>query len=103
MKNPPHSWGGVSKGYFKMRIKNSKVIERRKKRLVIPAIYFILELIFMWLVLTIIELSFNPIDWGMWSQFLMVFFGIYSSFKMIHVYHRQKGYFENSEDENFKI
>ena len=78
-----------------MRIKNSKIIERRKKRLFVPAIYFILELIFMWLVLTILEMSFNPLDWELWSQLVMVFFSAYALFKMIHIYNRQEDYFED--------
>jgi len=75
-----------------MRLKSSKIIERRKKRQFIPAIYFILELIFMWLVLTILQVSFNPIDWEIWSQVVMLLFSSYAFFKMIHIYNRQKNY-----------
>ena len=75
-----------------MRLKSSKIIERRKKRVFMPVIYFILELIFAWLVFVIIQLSYNPLVWALWSQILMIMFGIYSFLKMLHVYDRQKNY-----------
>lgn len=75
-----------------MRIKNNKIRERRRKRQFIPAIYFILELIFMWLVLTILQTDFNPIRWELWSQVIMLSFSAYAFFKMIHIYNRQKDY-----------
>ena len=75
-----------------MWLTSRKIKERRRKRVFIPALYFIMELIFIWLVFVIIHLSYNPLDWDLWSQVLMVVFGIYSFLKMLHVYHRQKDY-----------
>jgi len=75
-----------------MRLKSSKIIERRRKRQFVPTIYFILELIFMWLVLTILQISFNPVNWEVWSQIVMFFFTAYALFKMLHIYNRQKDY-----------
>jgi hypothetical protein len=75
-----------------MRRENSKIKERRRNRKFVPAIYFILELIFMWLVLTILQLSCNPIDWELWSQVVMVLFASYALLKMLHIYKRQKDY-----------
>jgi len=69
-----------------------RVEERRKKRLFTPAIYFILELIYMWLILTIIQVNQNPLTWELWSQLIMAIFALYSLFKTIHVYRRQKEY-----------
>ena len=77
-----------------MRIENNKIIERRRKRQFVPAIYFILELIFMWLVLTILQVSFNPIYWEIWSKIVMLLFIIYAFIKMLHIYDRQKDYIE---------
>ena len=79
-----------------MRRESSKIIERRRKRRIIPIIYFILELVFMWLVLTNLQLSFNPLAWEVWSQIIMVLFAVYAFLKMLHIYGRQKDY-ENKE------
>ncbi len=75
-----------------MWLKSSKIKERRKKRVFLPAIYFILELILIWLVFVILQISYNPLDWELWSQILMIIFGIYAFLKMLHVYRRQKDY-----------
>ncbi len=75
-----------------MRLENSKIKERRKKRVFLPVVYFILELTLVWLVFVILQLSYNPLAWDLWSQILMVLFGIYSFLKMLHVYNRQKDY-----------
>ena len=75
-----------------MRINGNKIIERRQKRKFAPAIYFILELILIWLVLTVLEVNYNPMDWTIWSQISMIVFGIYAIFKMLYIYNRQKRY-----------
>jgi len=75
-------------------IKSSKINERRKKRLVIPMVYFILEVIFMWLVLSLIQLKFDPRDWAIWSVGIFLLVGVYSFSKTLHVYQRQKDYKE---------
>ena len=77
-----------------MRLENSKIKERRKKRVFLPIVYFILELILVWLVFVIIQMSYNPLDWAVWSQVLMILFGIYAFLKMLHIYNRQKDYLE---------
>jgi predicted transporter len=77
-----------------MKMNGSKIRERRHKRAFAPAIYFILELILMWLILTVWEVNFNPTDWKNLSQFIMFVFTIYALFKMIYIYNRQKNYKE---------
>ena len=67
-----------------------KVHERRKKRQIIPLIYFTMEIVFIWLVLTLINLRFNPLGWNIWSIFIALVFIGYSLFKTINVYERQK-------------
>jgi len=75
-----------------MRLKSNKIKERRKKRVFLPAIYFILELIFVWLVFVILQISYNPLNWDLWCQILMIISAVYSFLKMLHVYNRQKDY-----------
>jgi hypothetical protein len=47
-----------------------------------------------WLVFVILQISYNPLDWAVWSQVLMILFVIYAFFKMLHIYNRQKDYSE---------
>ena len=75
-------------------IHSSKIQERRKKRLFIPTLYFIMEMLFIWLVLSLIQLKFDLRDWEIWSMGVFVLFGIYSFSKTVHVYKRQKNYKE---------
>ncbi len=69
-----------------------RVGERRRKRMVIPAIYFIAEITLFWLILSLIQLEFNIEHWEVWSIILFVIATLYSTFKTIHVYRRQKDY-----------
>jgi hypothetical protein len=78
-----------------MRLENNKIKERRKKRLFLPVFYFILELTLVWLVFVILELSYNPLDWEVWSQAFILLFTVYAFLKMLHVYERQKDYPES--------
>ena len=59
-----------------------------------PMFYFILEIIFIWLVLSLIQLKFDPRDWEIWSMGIFIILGAYSFFKTLHVYNRQKSYEE---------
>jgi len=73
-------------------IRSSKIQERRKKRLFIPILYFIMEMVFIWLVLSLIQLKFDLRDWAIWSIGVFVLLGMYSFSKTVHVYMRQKNY-----------
>ena len=75
-------------------VTSSKIHERRKKRLVIPMVYFILEMIFVWLVLSLIQLKFDFMDWAIWSIGVFILLGIYAFSKTLHIYNRQKSYEE---------
>lgn len=70
----------------------SKIQERRKKRLITPAFYFFAEMVFIWLVLSLIQLDFNIVRWEVWSYIVLVLFVVYAFVKMLHVYQRQKDY-----------
>ena len=79
------------------------VVERRRKRMIVPIIYFMAEIIVAWLMLVLIQLNFNIIEWSVWSiLFFMMVIG-YSALKTIHVYRRQRNYPENSDDMSLKI
>ena len=75
-----------------MRKVNRKIKERRKKRQFIPVIYFILELMFIWLLLSLLQVNFKPMEWQGWSLSIMFLFGLYALFKMINIYNRQESY-----------
>jgi len=64
--------------------------ERRRKRVFVPIVYFILEIILAWLILSIINVSFDIYFWALWSYY--VWFGVflYSMFKTFRIYKRQK-------------
>ena len=71
---------------------SNNVIERRKKRMFIPALYFIAEMVFVWLVLSIIQVQFDMREWSLWSAIIFTFAIAYSLAKTVHVYKRQKNY-----------
>jgi len=66
--------------------------ERRKKRMFVPTIYFIAEIVLAWLALSLIQLNFNMKSWAIWSLIIFVGVFIYGLTKTIHVYKRQKNY-----------
>ena len=76
---------------------STRVHERRRKRLVIPIIYFSLEVTFFWLVLSLIQMQFTFKTWDKWSLVIFITAVTYSMFKTIHIYKRQKHYIRESE------
>jgi C4-dicarboxylate transporter len=75
-----------------MRIVNHKVRERRKKRMFVPSLYLLLEVIFIWLVLSVIQQNLFISTWELWSILLFIVFVGYAILKTVHVYQRQKDY-----------
>lgn len=71
---------------------NRKDRERRRRRLLTPAFYFMAEMVFIWLVLSLMQLNFNVVTWEMWSYVVWVLFVLYSVAKLLHVYRRQRNY-----------
>ena len=69
--------------------------ERRRKRMFIPIMYFIAEVTVVWLILTLIQLNFNILEWSIWSIIAFIMAISYSALKTVHVYERQKDYPEN--------
>jgi|GEM_PF-2206412 len=64
--------------------------ERRKKRVVIPIVYFLAEITLGWLILSIVNLSFYIKQWTVWSYSVMIIIFLYSLSKTFMVYKRQK-------------
>ena len=71
---------------------SNNVIERRKKRMFIPALYFIAEMVLVWLVLSIIQVQFDMREWSLWSVIVFTLAIAYFLAKTVHVYKRQKNY-----------
>jgi len=76
---------------------STRIHERRRKRLIIPIIYFIFEIIFFWLVLSLIQMQFTFESWNQWALVIFIAAVAYSLFKTIHIYKRQKNYTRESE------
>jgi len=64
--------------------------ERRRKRLTTPLLFFLAELILAWLILSIINLSFDITVWGIWSYIALSIAFLYSVNKTFRIYKRQK-------------
>jgi len=64
--------------------------ERRRKRTIIPLFYFFAELTLFWLILSIINVSFNITIWGSWSYIASLIIFAYLGDKTLRVYKRQK-------------
>ena len=67
-------------------------IERRRKRFIVPIIYFLAELVALFLVLLVIQVEFNIFEWNFWAIFIFILGIIYSIIKTVNVYQRQKSY-----------
>jgi ABC-type transport system involved in cytochrome bd biosynthesis fused ATPase/permease subunit len=64
--------------------------ERRKKRILTPIIYLLLEIILIWLILSIINISFDITSWSTLSHIVVLISFIYFSYKTYKIYQRQK-------------
>ena len=76
-----------------MKIDNGKhKFEKRRKRTFTPIIYMFAEVILAWLILSIINISFEVQTWKMWSHIVLLFAFSYSGYKTFVVLDRQKEY-----------
>ena len=64
--------------------------ERRRKRLVVPIIYLLAEMMVYWLALSLIQLEFNVRNWAIWAMIIFILGMTYSLIKTVHIYKRQK-------------
>lgn len=82
----------IIKGYI-MKIDNGEYkFERRRKRTFTPAIYMFLELILAWLILSVINVTYQVQTWPIWSHIILFIAFSYSAHKTLIVYDRQKEY-----------
>ncbi len=76
-----------------MKIDNGKYkFEQRKKRYVTPMLYMFAEMILVWQLLSVINVSFEISTWKSWSYVVFVIAFAYSTYKTIGIYDRQKDY-----------
>ncbi len=66
--------------------------ERRKKHYITPLLYMIAEIMLGWILLSFVMVDFRVSQWDLWAKLLLGVVGIYSSYKMIKIYQRQKNY-----------
>ena len=64
--------------------------ERRKKRYIIPLIYALAEITLAWLLISIAMIDFNIYRWSIWGDLILSIAIIYSIYKMMKIYIRQK-------------
>ena len=74
--------------------------ERRRKRIILPIIYFLAEAILVWLVLALIQVNFNVFEWSLWAIVIFSIGAIYSIIKTANVYQRQNEYPTKEEYNN---
>jgi hypothetical protein len=74
--------------------------ERRRKRFILPIIYFLAETVLIWLVLALIQVNFNMFEWSFWAIGVFIIGIVYSIVKTVNVYQRQQDYLT---EENTKI
>ncbi|CAA6804527.1 MAG: Unknown protein [uncultured Sulfurovum sp.] len=68
--------------------------ERRKKRFIVPIVYFLAEVVLLWLALSLIQLEFYLTDWNVWAIIVFILGAGYSIAKTVNVFQRQKDYQE---------
>ncbi len=66
--------------------------ERRKKRYITPIVYALAEITLAWLIISIAMIDFNIYRWNIWGKLILSISTIYSIYKMILIYKRQKNY-----------
>ena len=81
------------------RDKDVRTGERRKKRMIVPMVYFMGEVTLFLLILSLIEMNFNVLEWNILSILVFVVAVLYSILKTIHVYRRQREYPDNKVEE----
>jgi len=80
-----------------------RVDERRRKRMLLPAVYLMAEIVVIWLALALVQLKFSFMSWSLWSMLIFVGAVTYAVIKTIHVYKRQKDYLTVKEFKKYKI
>jgi len=66
--------------------------EKRRKHYMTPIIYFLAELSFLWILISVIEITFDIREWKRWAMVALAMGAIYPAYKMLRVFIRQKNY-----------
>jgi len=66
--------------------------ERRRKHYITPIIYLLAEVSFVWIILSIVEITFDIREWRVWAMVALAIWAIYPTYKTIRVFIRQKNY-----------
>jgi len=66
--------------------------EKRRKRTFAPLIYMFAEVTLAWIILSVINVSFQVQTWELWSHIVLLFAFMYSGYKTFVVLDRQKEY-----------
>ena len=76
-----------------MKIDNGKhQFEKRRKRTFTPIIYMFSEVTLAWILLSVVNISFDIQMWEVWSHLVLVLVFMYSGYKTHLVFERQKKY-----------
>jgi len=66
--------------------------ERRRKHYITPIIYFLAEVSFIWILLSVVQISFDILEWQTWAVVVLGVGAIYPAYKTIKIFKRQKNY-----------
>lgn len=72
--------------------KGEYTFDRRRKRIFLPLLYMLAEVTLVWLILSIINFSFEIQTWSTWSHIVFLLLFTYSGYKTSKIYERQKNY-----------
>jgi len=85
-----------------MKIDNGKhQFERRRKRFITPIIYMLAEFTLAWLLLSMVNISFQIQTWNSLSHIALGCAFFYSAYKTYGIFERQKDYKRSSWGELF--
>lgn len=74
-----------------MKINNGKYkFEKRRKRVFVPIVYLLAEIILVWILLSLLNISFNVQSWSVISYMILFVAVGYSLYKTVIIYERQK-------------
>ena len=66
--------------------------ERRHKHYITPIIYFLAEVSFIWIILSVVEISFNIVEWRALAIIALIVGAIYPAYKTVNIFIRQRNY-----------
>lgn len=67
-------------------------MEKRRKRpsYLVPILFSVMEIVMMWLLLSLFNWDLNPVEWNVYAYGVMAIWSIFSSVKLSIVLKRQK-------------